>query len=320
MRIYPAPHYTMGGLWVDYELMTTVPGLYCTGEANFSDHGANRLGASALMQGLADGYFVLPNTISELPRPAARHQAGAHRPRRVPGRRGRGRATASSGYLAIGGTRSPDCFHHGARQDHVGLLRHGAHQAGPGEGPVGDPGPARGVPEGPPGHRSATPLNQTLEKAGRVDDFFELAQADVPRRPHREESCGGHFRAEHQTDEGEAQRDDEHFAYVAAWEWTGDAGQPDPPQGSRSSSRTSSSPSGATSSRDHDLNLTLKVWRQDGPGRRRPLRHHRRPRASTTRCRSSRCSTSSTSASSTRARSRSSSTTTAARASAARAR
>ena len=111
MRIYPASHYTMGGLWVDYELMTTIPGLYCAGEANFSDHGANRLGASALMQGLADGYFVLPYTISQLPRRLAQQADPRHRPRGVQARRGSPPATGSGGYLSIGGTRSPDYFH-----------------------------------------------------------------------------------------------------------------------------------------------------------------------------------------------------------------
>ena len=108
MRIYPASHYTMGGLWVDYELMTTVPGLYCAGEANFSDHGANRLGASALMQGLADGYFVLPYTIGNYLAPLLEQADPGHRSPRVQGSRGRGRASASSGYLDIKGTRSPD--------------------------------------------------------------------------------------------------------------------------------------------------------------------------------------------------------------------
>ena len=133
MRIYPAPHYTMGGLWVDYELMTTVPGLYAIGEANFSDHGANRLGASALMQGLADGYFVLPVHHRQLPRPAARHEAGADRPPGLPGGRGRGpgalrRLPRHQGH-PLGGL-----LPQGARPDHVGLLRHGAHGRGPGEG------------------------------------------------------------------------------------------------------------------------------------------------------------------------------------------
>ena len=152
MRIYPASHYTMGGLWVDYELMTTIPGLYCAGEANFSDHGANRLGASALMQGLADGYFVLPYTIANYlagwlnkPIPGTDHEAfkqaelaAGDRFRRLPVDRRH----------ALARLLPPR-----ARQDHLGLLRHGAHRGGPREGAVGDPGPVRGVQEGPARHR-----------------------------------------------------------------------------------------------------------------------------------------------------------------------
>ncbi len=226
MRIYPAPHYTMGGLWVDYELMTTVPGLYCTGEANFSDHGANRLGASALMQGLADGYFVLPNTISNYLAPQLGTQP-------VPTDHPEFQAAEAAARERFG--RLPLHRWHplaGLVPQELGkimwrLLRHGAHQAEPREGAVGDPRPARRVPQGPPRHRlRASRTNQTLEKAGRVDDFFELAQVMCLDALTREESCGGHFRAEHQTEEGEAERDDENFAHVAAWEWTGDAANP----------------------------------------------------------------------------------------------
>ena len=141
MRIYPASHYTMGGLWVDYELMTTVPGLYCAGEANFSDHGANRLGASALMQGLADGYFVLPDTMGNYlapllnkPIPGTDHPEFAAAESAVRAR--------FDGYLAIGGTRSPDDFHRELGRHHLGPLRHGAHRGGAAEGAVGDPGAA----------------------------------------------------------------------------------------------------------------------------------------------------------------------------------
>jgi succinate dehydrogenase / fumarate reductase flavoprotein subunit len=225
MRIYPAPHYTMGGLWVDYELMTTVPGLYCTGEANFSDHGANRLGASALMQGLADGYFVLPNTISNYLAPQLGTQP-------VPTDHPEFQAAETvarerfGGYLSIGGTRSPDSFHMELGKimlEHCGMerTRQGLEKA---------------LSEIPALHDefrkdlrvtgSDESTNQTLEKAGRVDDFFELAQVMCLDALTREESCGGHFRAEHQTEEGEAERDDEHFAHVAAWEWTGDATNP----------------------------------------------------------------------------------------------
>jgi succinate dehydrogenase / fumarate reductase flavoprotein subunit len=225
MRIYPAPHYTMGGLWVDYELMTTVPGLYCTGEANFSDHGANRLGASALMQGLADGYFVLPNTISNYLAPQLGTQP-------VPTDHPEFQAAEAAArdrfgrFLSIGGTRSPDSFHMELGKimlEHCGMerTRQGLEKA---------------LSEIPALHAefhkdlrvtgSGESTNQTLEKAGRVDDFFELAQVMCLDALTREESCGGHFRAEHQTDEGEAERDDENFAHVAAWEWTGDATNP----------------------------------------------------------------------------------------------
>ncbi len=225
MRIYPAVHYTMGGLWVDYELMTTVPGLYCTGEANFSDHGANRLGASALMQGLADGYFVLPNTISNylapqlgtqpVPTDHPEFQAAETAARERFGR-----------YLAIGGTQSPDAFHQKLGRimwDHCGMERT-------------KEGLEKALAEIPALHEefrtdlrvtgSGASTNQTLEKAGRVDDFFELAQVMCLDALTREESCGGHFRAEHQTEEGEAERDDANFAHVAAWEWTGDPTAP----------------------------------------------------------------------------------------------
>ena len=225
MRIYPAVHYTMGGLWVDYELMTTIPGLYAAGEANFSDHGANRLGASALMQGLADGYFVLPNTVSNYLAPKLGTQP-------VPTDHAEFKAAEAAarerfaGYLAIGGTQSPDAFHMKLGRimwDYCGMERT-------------KEGLERALAEIPALHEEfrkdlrvtggGTSTNQTLEKAGRVDDFFELAQVMCLDALTREESCGGHFRAEHQTEEGEAERDDEHFAHVAAWEWTGDPSAP----------------------------------------------------------------------------------------------
>jgi succinate dehydrogenase / fumarate reductase flavoprotein subunit len=221
MRIYPASHYTMGGLWVDYELMTTIPGLYCAGEANFSDHGANRLGASALMQGLADGYFVLPYTISNFlagwlnkPIPGPDHEAFKQ-----------AEAEASDrfrGYLAIGGTRSPDHFHRELGRiiwDYCGMERT-------------KEGLEKALSELPALYAEfktdlrvtggGDSVNQTLEKAGRVDDFFELGMLMCRDALERRESCGGHFRAEYQEEDGEAKRDDEHFAHVAAWEWTGD--------------------------------------------------------------------------------------------------
>jgi succinate dehydrogenase / fumarate reductase, flavoprotein subunit len=220
MRIYPAVHYTMGGLWVDYELATSVPGLYSLGEANFSDHGANRLGASALMQGLADGYFVIPYTLGN-------DLAGLLN-KTVPGvdhpafREAEAAATAQyQGYLNVKGTRSPDWFHRQLGRimwDYCGMER--TQQS-----------LDKALSEIPalyeefrkdlrvPGDAA---LNITLEKAGRVDDFFQLGMLLCRDALEREESCGGHFRAEHQYDDGEARRDDERFAHVAAWEWTGD--------------------------------------------------------------------------------------------------
>jgi succinate dehydrogenase / fumarate reductase flavoprotein subunit len=221
MRIYPASHYTMGGLWVDYELQTTVPGLYCAGEANFSDHGANRLGASALMQGLADGYFVLPYTIGNglapllnKPIPGVDHPAFKEAERQASER--------FQGYLNARGTRSPDWFHRelgriiweycGMERTAEGLQKALSELPGLYEEFKSD---LRVTGDG-------ASVNQTLEKAGRVDDFFQLGMLMCRDALERNESCGGHFRAEYQDEEGEAKRDDENFAHVAAWEWTGD--------------------------------------------------------------------------------------------------
>jgi succinate dehydrogenase / fumarate reductase flavoprotein subunit len=221
MRIYPASHYTMGGLWVDYELMTTIPGLYAAGEANFSDHGANRLGASALMQGLSDGYFVLPYTIGNYlapmlnkPMPGVDHEAF-----KLAENDARARY---QGYLDIKGTRSPDWFHRELGKiiwDYCGMERT-------------EQGLEKALSELPALYEefqkdlrvtgNATSVNQTLEKAGRVDDFFQLGMLMCRDALERRESCGGHFRAEYQDDEGEAVRDDVNFAHVAAWEWNGD--------------------------------------------------------------------------------------------------
>ena len=219
MRIYPATHYTMGGLWVDYELMSNVGGLFVLGEANFSDHGANRLGASALMQGLADGYFILPTTIGPwlagqlgtAPVPAD-HPAFAAVEQDVNDR--------TQQWLATKGTRSVDFFHRELGKivwDYVGMSRTKT-------------GLEKALSEIPALHEeylsdvrvlgSDDTLNQSLEKAGRVEDFFQLAQLMAQDALEREESCGGHFREEHQTEDGEARRDDEQFAHVAAWEWT----------------------------------------------------------------------------------------------------
>jgi succinate dehydrogenase / fumarate reductase flavoprotein subunit len=224
MRIYPAPHYTMGGLWVDYNLMSTIPGLHVIGEANFSDHGANRLGASALMQGLADGYFILPYTVGDylaratLPPVDASHPAFRAVEREVAGRVER--------LLAASGRRTVDSFHRelgrvlwnacgmsrnaGGLRDAIAQIR------------VLRERYWREVAVG----GTADGFNQSLERAGRVADFFEFAELMCVDALHREESCGGHFREEHQTAEGEARRDDERFAYVAAWEYTGPDAEP----------------------------------------------------------------------------------------------
>ena len=220
MRIYPAIHYTMGGVWVDYNLMTTIPGCYSIGEANFSDHGANRLGASALMQGLADGYFVLPYTIGDdLAGRLGETVVPTDDPVFV-----EAEAAVQSQvdqFMSIGGTRSVDWFHRELGKivwDYIGMERT-------------KEGLEKALSEIPaleeefwkdlrlPG--STATLNSSLEKAGRVADFFELAKLMARDALDREESCGGHFRAEHQTEEGEAQRDDDNFAHVAAWEWNG---------------------------------------------------------------------------------------------------
>ncbi|HEY4955904.1 MAG TPA: fumarate reductase/succinate dehydrogenase flavoprotein subunit [Gemmatimonadaceae bacterium] len=224
MRIYPAAHYTMGGLWVDYNLMSTIPGLHVTGEANFSDHGANRLGASALMQGLADGYFVIPNTIGDylasgrFDKVDAKHPAFRDAEAQV--------AERTKKLLSIDGTRTVDSFHRELGKlmwDYCGMSRNEA----------GLRKALERIPElrreywtnvNVPG--SDEHLNQALEKAGRVADFFELAELICLDALQRMESCGGHFREESQTPDGEALRDDEHFAYVAAWEYAGPDAQP----------------------------------------------------------------------------------------------
>jgi len=219
MRIYPAPHYTMGGLWVDYHLMSTLPGLFVAGEANFSDHGANRLGASALMQGLADGYFIIPATVPNylatvpLDRVDTSHPAFSEAEAEVTER--------LESLLKINGKRTPDSFHRELGHimwDNCGMARsekslrealskipavrdefwHDLCLVGTGE-----------------------ELNQSPEKANRVSDFMELAELMCIDALERTESCGGHFRVESQTPDGEAQRDDDRFSYAAAWEWKG---------------------------------------------------------------------------------------------------
>jgi succinate dehydrogenase / fumarate reductase, flavoprotein subunit len=223
MRIYPAVHYTMGGTWVDYNLMSTVPGLHVIGEANFSDHGANRLGASALMQGLADGYFVLPYTIGN-------YLAGV-KPEKVdvtthPAFTDAVRAvkTQTEQLLHIKGKRTVDSFHKELGKimwDNCGMART---REGLQEALVEIPKLREEFWRNVNVPGSGASLNQSLEKAGRVADFIELGELMCRDALHREESCGGHFRVEYQ-EEGEAKRNDDEFAYVAAWEWTGD-GQP----------------------------------------------------------------------------------------------
>jgi len=224
MRIYPAPHYTMGGLWVDYNLMSNIPGLFVLGEANFSDHGANRLGASALMQGLADGFFVIPNTIApyigshSFEKISPDHEAVKEAEDNV--------RKFTEKLLKVKGTKSVDHFHRELGMtmiDKCGMSRsaEGLTEAlekieklreefwndvrVPGEGNL---------------------VNQELEKAGRVADFFDLAELMCRDALAREESCGGHFREEHKTEEGEARRDDENFTHVAVWEYQGEDKDP----------------------------------------------------------------------------------------------
>ena len=220
MRIYPAIHYTMGGLWVDYDLQSTIPGLFVIGEANFSDHGANRLGASALMQGLADGYFVLPTTINDyiarggFPDVTPGHPVVAKTEAEV--------AERLTALLDVHGDRTVDSFHRELGMllwDNCGMARNEA-------------GLRKALGRIPelraefwrrvlvPG--TGAELNQELEKANRVADFLEFAELMLLDALEREESCGGHFREEHQSEDGEAQRDDAHFSHVAAWEYTGD--------------------------------------------------------------------------------------------------
>jgi len=225
MRIYPAPHYTMGGLWVDYNLQTTIPGLFAIGEANFSDQGANRLGASALMQGLADGYFVLPATIGDylapmLGKPKVDTTASEFAAAEA------GIRAQNDRFLGTKGTRTVDWYHRELGRivwDYCGMsrTREGLEKAlseiptlrAEFETNVRVPG-------------SADTLNSSLEKAGRVADFFELAELMCRDALVREESCGGHFREEYQTEDGEALRNDDEYAHVTAWQWSGDSGAP----------------------------------------------------------------------------------------------
>ena len=225
MRIYPAIHYTMGGLWVDYQLQSTIPGLFVLGEANFSDHGANRLGASALMQGLSDGYFVVPYTVGnylatgKFPKVDETHPEVRNVVESV--------EETTRKLLSIRGKRTVDSFHRELGKivwDYCGMARTA-------EGLEIAIGKIRALREEfwrnvtVPG--SGDDLNQSLEKAGRVADFFELAELMCIDARERNESCGGHFREEYQTPDGEAMRDDEHYSYVAAWEYRGPGNPPE---------------------------------------------------------------------------------------------
>jgi succinate dehydrogenase / fumarate reductase flavoprotein subunit len=220
MRIYPAVHYTMGGLWVDYNLMTTIPGLYALGEANFSDHGANRLGASALMQGLADGYFVIPYTIGDYlagigTKPVDKnHPAFKEAEDRI--------KAQTKQLLSIKGTKSVTHYHRELGKimwEYCGMARNA-------EGLTKAKGLIKDLKEdfwkNVKVLGEGEELNQSLERAGRVADFLELGALMVEDALNRNESCGGHFREEYQTEENEAKRDDENYAYVAAWEFKGD--------------------------------------------------------------------------------------------------
>jgi succinate dehydrogenase / fumarate reductase flavoprotein subunit len=224
MRIYPAVHYTMGGLWVDYNLMSTIPGLFVIGEANFSDHGANRLGASALMQGLADGYFIIPYTVSDylattkLDQVSSEHHSFQEIEAEI--------ATSVKHLLGINGKRTVDSIHQELGKlmwDNCGLVRN----------EQGLRATLTKIPEirDEFWHNlrilgSEDQFNQTLEKGGRVADFLELAELMCLDAVERKESCGCHFREEFQTPDGEAQRNDENFSNVFAWEYAGNQNEP----------------------------------------------------------------------------------------------
>jgi succinate dehydrogenase / fumarate reductase flavoprotein subunit len=224
MRIYPATHYTMGGLWVDYNLQSTIPGLHVLGEANFSDHGANRLGASALMQGLADGYFVIPYTIGHYLAQGGIGKADTSHPEfkkaeeEVRGRLGR--------LLSIKGKRTVDTFHRQLGRimwDYCGMARN---EKGLQTALQKIPALREEFWQDVTVLGSNESINQSLERAGRVADFLELGELMCLDALERRESCGGHFREEYQTPEGEARRDDENFQHVAAWEYAGEGKKP----------------------------------------------------------------------------------------------
>jgi succinate dehydrogenase / fumarate reductase flavoprotein subunit len=219
MRIYPAVHYTMGGLWVDYNLMSTIPGLYVIGEANFSDHGANRLGASALMQGLADGYFILPYTIGDY---LATAKFKAVKTEDAPFKEVQQSIEQMvKKLMSINGKKTVEEFHRELGRimwEYVGM---GRNKAGLRKALAEIPKLRKEFWQNVKLVGGANELNSELERAGRVADFLELGELIAFDALHREESCGGHFREEHQTEEGEAMRNDKRFCYVAAWEFNG---------------------------------------------------------------------------------------------------
>ena len=285
MRIYPAIHYTMGGLWVDYNLMSTIPGLYVTGEANFSDHGANRLGASALMQGLADGYFVLPYTIGDylastkFAKVDTSHAAFREAETQV--------ACHTKRLLEIKGTRSVDSFHRDLGKilwEYCGMARNAA-------------GLRHALEEIPALREqfwrdvkvlgTGEELNQSLEKAGRVGDFFELGELMCRDALERNESCGGHFREEYQTPDGEALRNDAEFSYVAAWQYRGDGEAPALTKGTAALRLRPSQPTELQVNETHSAYLAAAQCEREGPhgAVRSPGRRIRR-------CRFWKCSTS----------------------------
>ena len=224
MRIYPAVHYTMGGLWVDYNLMSTIPGLFVLGEANFSDHGANRLGASALMQGLADGYFIIPYTIGNYLATTNLDKLGIEHPAFTVTENDT--AVRVKRLLGISGKRTVDSLHQELGKlmwNECGMVRN---EAGLRHALAKIPQLREEFWHNANVLGGNDEFNQALEKAGRVADFLELAELMCLDALHREESCGCHFREEFQTPDGEAQRDDEHFCYVSAWEYAGADNQP----------------------------------------------------------------------------------------------
>ena len=269
MRIYPAVHYTMGGLWVDYDLMSNLPGLFVLGEANFSDHGANRLGASALMQGLADGYFVLPYTIGDYLAPLLGRSRSCRST--IPRSRSRERAVDEQvrKLLSINGKRTVDDIHRELGKvlwDNCGMAR-------------SEQSLTKALSEIPAireefwknvrvlGENETR--NQSLEKAGRVADFLEFGELMVRDALHRNESCGGHFREEYQTEEGEALRDDEHFATSPPGSSRASAPSPRSTR-NRSSSSTPTRRPARTSNRGTDVRHDTCASRSRPGGRRDP--------------------------------------------------